>query len=301
MDAGGGGAINDDGRRARLLAIRRVTVAMSKVRGLRRAAGAIRVHFARRGGAIRIGDYDGDCVFHCELGSHIGSQIFWHGMYSRDSLRILDRLLKPDHVFLDIGANEGEHTVFAAKRLTKGRVVAFEPSARIYARLLANIEANGFGNVLAVPIALSSEAGVMTLYASSSRAQDKTVNEGLGTLYARNGGAADLREEVRVMTLDEVVCEQRLTRIDWLKVDVEGSELAVLRGGVETLTKYRPRMILEVEEETARAAGHTTAELLALVRSLRYTIWNIGRGGKLTPMRERPSRDVLCVPDEQSV
>jgi hypothetical protein len=59
---------------------------------------------------IWIDDFDGDMKFYCHLKSHIGSFIYWRGYYSAHQLKVLDRILREDMIFVDIGANQGEFT-----------------------------------------------------------------------------------------------------------------------------------------------------------------------------------------------
>lgn len=119
------------------------------------AAADFRRQFTKDALDAVITDFDGDLKFRCSLHHHIGSQIFWHGAYSHAQLRLLSRLLKsPDMVYLDAGANVGEQTIFAAKRLSRGRVFAFEPATEVFQVLSENIRSNGFTHVRAEKIGL---------------------------------------------------------------------------------------------------------------------------------------------------
>ena len=96
---------------------------------------------------------------------------------------VLDRLLEPTMVFADVGANQGEFTLFAAKRLTRGRVIAFEPMTEMRERLVQNIEANAFENVLVSGLGLWSAPGRRRLFRRKERFEDGSFHEGLGTLF----------------------------------------------------------------------------------------------------------------------
>jgi FkbM family methyltransferase len=281
-----------------LLKLRLVTRLLARIRGGRRVTSLVRSWYSGRREVIRVGDVDGDLKFDCRLDSHISGQIFWDGFYSRSQLRLLERLLQPDWVYVDAGANEGEQTLFAAKRLPRGRVIAFEPSTEIRARLTGNVAANGFTNVTIERFALADAPGELPLFRAPARYADGSFNEGLSTLHPR--GAADALEEVvSVVTLDAYFAASPVARLDVMKVDVEGAEHAVIRGGAATIDRFRPFIILEVVDETNRAAGHTSAELLELVRGHGYVVHDIDRRGRVTPTAARPTRDVLCVPKEK--
>jgi FkbM family methyltransferase len=287
----------NDGQLKRL---RHWTIPLSRMRVLWRIAERIRRRYARDERQVAIDDFDGDLTMHCQLASHVSSQIFWFGCYSRDQLPLLDRLLRPEHIVLDIGANEGEQTVFAAKRVPRGHVFAFEPSSVVRERLSRNIAANALRNVTVLPNALSDKPGRMTLFRSAERFSDGSYNDGMNTLHAREGVASAM-EEVTVDTVDGFVERERPPHVDLIKIDIEGAEWSVLAGARATIAESRPLIILEVENAPAAAAGHTAAEILDLVRSFGYTFYNIGANGQLSVPRQRIARDVLCAPADWPV
>ena len=114
---------------------------------------------------------------------------------------VLDRLLEPNMVFVDAGANQGEFTLFAAKRLTHGQVLAFEPMTAMRERLEQNIEANGLGNVLVSALGLWSEPGRRSLFRPEARFEDGSIHEGLGTLFPTRERGHEV-EEIELTTLD---------------------------------------------------------------------------------------------------
>src|SRR5205814_2363411 len=134
--------------------LRRLTVPLSRLPVLHRISIAVRAHYSGLSEELKLDDFDGDLVFYCRLDSAITSRIFWNGLYSRSSLVAISKLLDRQSVVFDIGANEGEHTVFCAKRVPDGKVYAFEPNPAVRAHLVRNVSANDFANVVVVPIAL---------------------------------------------------------------------------------------------------------------------------------------------------
>lgn len=106
---------------------------------------------------ILIEDYDRDLKLYCQLDHYVSSNIFWVGKYSYHQLNFIEKILKKDMVFLDLGANQGEFTFFAAKRLTLGSVIAFEPVNELLNQLEKNIKINSLENILLVPKGLSDK------------------------------------------------------------------------------------------------------------------------------------------------
>lgn len=194
----------------------------------------------------------------------IGSALFWFGYHSIDELCVLGNLLKPDMVFVDIGANQGEFTLYAGRRITSGRVLAFEPMPRMFAQLQENIQLNRLTSVVVHNSALSSHAGSMTIHAAAD-----AVNEGLGTLYPV-GTDFQPAGTVQLEVFDEVFRGHKLDRLDIIKLDVEGSELAVLRGAQRSLVRFQPVIMFELNRPAFAAAGYTPEALIDYLRSLGY-------------------------------
>lgn len=268
-------------------------------RGLWRLSEFLRKRYASERRTILIEDFDGDLMFHCALDEHMGSQIFWRGGYSTDQLALLGRLLTPEMVFIDVGANQGEFSLFAAKRLSAGRVFAFEPVSDLFQQLERNVKANGFGNVELINKGLSDRAGRFTVHAPARRYEDGTRHEGLYTLYPTERRNR-IHETIELIRLDHFVQERHLQRVDVMKLDIEGAELAALQGAYETVTGFRPILIMEVNEETSQAAGYPARRLLDWLAALNYRFDLITYpGGRLLPVEPEFLTDiqnVVCWP-----
>ncbi|MEN9573772.1 MAG: hypothetical protein RL514_1627 [Verrucomicrobiota bacterium] len=264
------------------------------------AAATFRKQFAKQPLDAVVADFDGDLKFRCSLHHHIGSQIFWHGGYSQAQLRLLSRLLtRPDMVYLDAGANVGEQTVFAAKRLPRGQVFAFEPTTEVFQVLSENVRANGFTHVRAEKLGLGEQSGELPIYSSHAEvASDGTVNEGVPTLFSSTDRGTVI-ERVRIVRLDDFLAPLNLPRLDVMKVDVEGAEMIVLKGAVETIKRHRPVFIVEVHEGTSQSAGHSVRELLQFIQRLGYRIEGLQPDGGTRPFTDNQLaeiRDVVCFP-----
>ncbi len=269
-----------------------------RVRGLARLAEVHRRWWARRPRTVWIDDFDGDLVFRCELGEHMGSQIFWRGSYSWPLLRHLATRLEPEMVFVDAGANHGELTLFAAKRLVRGRVIAFEPSQAIFERLEANLAANPTLRAELVPMGLSDAPGHAVLHASAARFEDGTEHHGLPSMYPIDSSFAPTHA-IELVTLDGYLAAHPVERLDWLKVDVEGAELALLRGAAATIARWRPRILIEVNEATARAAGGSAREVVEWLVASGYDLFELDDYGCAAPLAisdVRGFHNVLAAP-----
>lgn len=280
-----------------LRALRRLSLQARRLRGGGRLSEMLRKRYTRNDVITTVGDFDGDLAFQVNLSDHIGSQIFWHGQYSRDVLQLAQRLLEPDDVVFDIGANIGEFATFAAKRLTRGALHAFEPIPRLAEACRANLERNGFDHAHVHEIGFSDEPARVPVYSPGRPGADGAVNNGMGSLFAGEGfGVAGM---IDVVPMDAWCEQQRIERLDLLKMDVEGAELRVLQGGDRTIRSFRPVMIVEANPATCGRAGYDVAGLFARIASLGYAMHNIEPGGRTTACAGAASisRDILCIPD----
>jgi len=166
-------------------------------------------------------------------------------------LHLLPALVDPDRVAVNAGANKGVWSHLLAKRC--GTVHAFEPNPKLFTVL----KKCAGGNVTCHPLALSDESGTARL----------NVPVGHGGYSNQRGTLRQLDEdepfgavEVKTARLDEL----ELGDVGFIKINVEGHELKVLRGARETLTRCRPNLIIEIEEKhTGRPIEDQVAEVEA--------------------------------------
>jgi len=150
---------------------------------------------------------------------------------------------KSGDIVVDIGAHIGTYTLIAAKRVKqKGRVLAIEPDPENFRQLLLNISLNKIRNVIPVCAAVADIDGSTAFFVS----KEKT-----GSSIARIPEKLEGIIIVPTVKLDTIVDKFALSRIDWLKIDVEGGEALVLRGASKTLEITR-RLIIEVWPKNER-------------------------------------------------
>lgn len=203
------------------------------------------------------------------LGNDHSLCLYVAGSFEPNEIAFFDRLLQPGMTFVDVGANEGLYSLFAARRVgAVGRVVAIEPSSRERRQLERNVRRNLLGNVTIVPHALGASAGSAMLHIATK------LHGGHNTLgdFVHEGTSAAGSEEVLVETLEALARRLALDQIDAMKIDVEGAELKVLSGARSLLTMMRPVLLIEANEEALHGQGASTAEMIALLRELNYEI-----------------------------
>jgi ribosomal protein L11 methylase PrmA len=127
---------------------------------------------------VIVRNFDSDLRLQLDRSKAMGASIYWTGFHEYRELLFLHDFLKSDMVLLDIGANIGEYSIFAAKRLTHGMVVAFEPVPALRKMLNENIELNHFKNVNVEPYGLSDSVGSFPIYFVG-----ENENEGQATFF----------------------------------------------------------------------------------------------------------------------
>ena len=145
--------------------------------------------------------------------------------------QIYDRIcnLAKNHVVIDVGAHVGVFTFKASKEVgEKGLVISIEPNPYTFNLLKANINLNETKNVVPIRLALSNKRGNAKLFQSDHPREDSLVN------------VKSKHVLVNLDQMDNVITKMNLERIDFIKIDVEGAELQVLKGAEKTLTDYKP-------------------------------------------------------------
>ena len=167
---------------------------------------------------------------------------FYFGLYDRFELGLMAKRLSGD--FVDVGAHIGMYAIRAAHELEgRGRVLAFEPNPAARAQLAENVALNGCENVIVSEAAVSDEVGNALLHVPTT--EDPSFSSLEPGRFAE-GEPVD----VEMTTLDAAVAEHGL-RPSFVKVDVEGVELEVVRGARDTLARDRPTLLVEVNEQSA--------------------------------------------------
>lgn len=174
-------------------------------------------------------------------GTDIGALLFYSGEFEKRDVELCRSYITPDSVVLDIGANIGLHSIFFASLTPRGRVLAFEPSMATFELLTRNTR--GKHNVSPLNIALSDTGGVKEFFEADDNAYSSLVD----TKRTRIEAVA----RVVCMRADDIVRDLQLSRVDFVKIDVEGLEYNVLRGMEDVIAKHRPVLFCEIYKGVA--------------------------------------------------
>jgi FkbM family methyltransferase len=193
----------------------------------------------------------------CDLGDST-QRTMALGLFEPAETRLVTELLQPGDTFVDVGAHIGWFTTIASRRVgPDGAVIACEPYPANAAALKENLALNHARNVRLVEMALGSQPGELSLAPAGDS----------GGITALDWGQGE-RVTASMTTLDEVVAEAPAVTL--LKMDVEGWEPHVLRGGGETLRRTE-RVLIEINKPALTKAGSSPEEIYGLLRDAGFT------------------------------
>lgn len=210
-----------------------------------------------------------------DISKSMGSAIYWRGAHDWRPIFAMEKLIKKGDTVVDIGANQGEYSLWSARMVGgKGKVYAFEPLSSIFGRLKENIALNPSYQRTIIPIqlGLSDKQEKLKLYSSN------LSNEGVNTLYKEEGSV--FLEEIELSTLDEEWGLLGMPKLDVIKIDVEGAELPVILGAEQTIAKFSPVLFIEINQEACKSAGYQANDILQFLAKFGYSFELIGLRGK---------------------
>ncbi len=181
---------------------------------------------------------------------------FIKGTYEPKNVEAIQKTVREDDVAYDVGAHVGYFAVLMGDIVgSGGKVIAFEPRGLNLGYLQKHVSVNKCDNIKIVSKALGDRSGQAKL----------ETRTGSGTGYISDTGD----EEVEITSIDELVESGALPPPTFLKIDVEGGEMAVLRGAKSVIEKQRPRMILATHGDAI------DAECRALLREWKFEMQDI--------------------------
>jgi FkbM family methyltransferase len=194
---------------------------------------------------------------------------FWTGLrFEKHEVAFILSVLEPGMTFFDVGANVGLFTISAAKKIGGNGVFAFEPCSSTHGLLKENLRLNRLADVNVAQIALGDSVGEGVLQINA-RGKD-----GLNTLGKATHPESKVvgQEDVRITTVDIFMKDQNVSRVDVMKVDIEGAELMLFRGARNLLERTDAPLVLYECGFLTRGFGYHPVEILWLLESCGYTL-----------------------------
>jgi len=195
----------------------------------------------------------------------IDHKILFTGTYERYTNEVLENHIREGFWVVEAGANSGTETLLLS-RLTgaAGKVFAFEPVAHVVDKLKKNIELNSITNVQVEMNALGEQEKEISFFIYP---QDHP-NQGMGSKVLERRGLQKIT--VNQTTLDRMLEQGKLSRLDFLKLDVQGAELDILHGGKMTIARFHPAIFVEAADSLSNLNS-----IFDFLKELNYVVYHI--------------------------
>lgn len=210
-------------------------------------------------------------IMKCDFTDTVPRQIYFGGLFEPIEAYLFLKLLEPGMTVFDIGANCGQYTLLASHAIgPAGRVHSFEPLPETFAILSENVRLNHLENVILNQVALWKEKSHLTL----GRDPKELLNSGLWSAgYASVDPSPVV---VPALRLDDYVREHAIDRLDIIKIDIEGSEPFVLEGARETIERFKPWFLMELNRRALGLMNWTPQKLFLELKQYGYRAFEVG-------------------------
>ncbi len=197
-------------------------------------------------------------------------------------LAALSKLISPGQTALDLGANFGLYTRFISEAVGEnGHVFSFEPTSDMFDVLHNNIASPGLSNTTCINAALSDQSGEAEIHIPKH--EDGGLNYYEASLVPASDEANLRGETIQMITLDEFCEQQNITSLHFIKCDVEGHEIAVLRGAMGVIQRDKPTILLEINDAFDDNANGT--DVVNFIKEMGYE-FHIYEDDKIQPWKK---------------
>lgn len=227
----------------------------------------------------------------------VQQHLFIYGYYELAESGFWINLVKNKKVIFDIGANVGYFSLLALKNISNesGLIYAFEPVSHTFDRAKYNIELNKFKNINLYKIALTDKKGKLEINVGDEK------NWGMSSINKHNylSGKTEIAD---AETVDGFIEKNKITALNLVKIDVEGSEFLVLKGMINSLSELRPIILIEVLDINLNTASTTKEQVFGFLLERNYKAYKIINRTNLEPLINPVSLDGLIYfhPNEKS-
>lgn len=241
----------------------------------------------------------GEFTWRLDLTQSLDNQIF-NGTFEPHATKWIYKIVKPGMIVADVGANIGYYTIQLSKIVgSNGQVYAFEPFSPFRERLIDHLHWNNCHNVILSGFGLSDK--IVTnrqIYFAGNKS-------GSATLVSLDDPSFSEAANVNLNTLDNYVDEIGITKLDFIKVDIDGYEFKFISGALDSLERFRPIILMEFSHLHLLHEGSGVEELASMLKGLGYSFYSERTGGQYTTrvdflvdtMNCAYSVNVICIPD----
>lgn len=184
-------------------------------------------------------------------------------------LNILELLLKEGDTFIDVGANHGSFSIVAGKLVGKdGLVVAIEAQPRLIFALRKSMELNSIAPFQIIQTAVGDKEGVADFFIPSDTSGSAGVFAGHSAHYRHHTA------RVKMSRMDNLVDWRKFSGNIVVKLDIEGSEYAFLKGAKEMISSLKPILVMEVNPDSMKASGTSEDKMISILKEVGYSYFS---------------------------
>ena len=210
-------------------------------------------------------DLDGLTIYIDKNDTVVSESLIYFNSWSEPEVKLLKKHLKKGQVFVDVGAHIGVFTLTAAKLVgPKGHVYAFEPNPNSFKLLKKNVKANKFKNVTLFNMAVTDKVSKTSLYVNNQNTGDTRISK---------PGIPSRKIKVETTNLDRVL---KNTKVDFMKIDVQGAEMLVLKGAEKVLVKNKKmKTLLEVWPYGLNKLKTSGKNLIKMISDMGFKVYSV--------------------------
>lgn len=196
---------------------------------------------------------------------YVDNCIIEEGVFEKESTSLVYKFLKEGDIVIDVGANIGYYSILFSRLVgPNGKVHCFEPTEFYGNVLKRNVEINKSSNVVIYPFGLSNKSERLPISIGYSSATIHDPYKGQNTTSV---------ETIRLESLDEIVHKAGITKIDFIKIDIDGHEPLFIKGAIKTIKRFKPKILLEVNHLNYLTAGFTAWEFYESLKEIEAYIY----------------------------
>lgn len=219
----------------------------------------------------------------------VSSHLYRYGFFDEEVCRYMIESLPEGGTFIDVGSHFGSFSLLASALTGEtGKVIAIDPTPSTYKLMSDNLASFApYKNYQTLNLAIYDRQQQISFY--DYGLSESAYNSLIGSRNKDIKDPEKFKIQIQAQTLDNIVKELKLNRIDFIKIDAESAELAILKGGTETLKKFFPKLTVEIGD-TGLVDAPKSIEIINYLLNLGYSAFEFNNG-KIVPHQLQKNYD----------
>src|SRR5688572_23140723 len=236
----------------------------------------------------------GEINYQLDLSMLLDHEVFFYQMNEDPAFKFLFKQLRSDFIVLDVGANIGYLTLNFARACPQGFVYSFEPDSQNFESLKKNVQLNKYKNIKIFKNGLGSKKEKAILYKCFP------WNPGANRILSKAPGQKHEGECIDIVPLDQIAEDEKIPKVDLLKIDVEGFEMFVILGARKLIERWKPILFIEVATANLKQQNYTARNLIEAIEDLGYLVLDARTGQPIDKTFPDHHTDALCFPSQNT-